>query len=206
MGALGAQIAVHRIQRPPQLASGLALEGGQECVNAIDADLRVLGLAVPGAPAQSLDLRDDHRLPRPSRRVLVRQRAGDLLQVLQPHGDVEPVEHRRRSDAGVGQDASEPGAAVGEGGQRRVPGPADGVEGAVDQPPMSVLTFATAPKTCRPPDSVSTLPIRTSRCHWPSSQLRMKVESKVTTIAFASTLTGVSAAEVIDRVLAIWKV
>ena len=104
-------------------------------MNAIDADLRVLGLAVPDAPAQSLDLRDDHRLRRPSRRVLVRQHAGDLLQVLQPHGDVEPVEHRRRGDAGVGQDAPEPGAAVGEGGQRRVPGPADGVEGAVDQRP-----------------------------------------------------------------------
>ena len=68
---------------------------------------------------------------------------------------------------------------------------------------MSVLTFATAPKTCRPPDSVSTLPIRTSRCRSPSSQLRMKVESKVTTIAFASALTGASAADVIDRVWAI---
>ena len=83
----------------------------------------------------SLDLRDDHRLRRPSRQVLVRQHAGDLLQVLQPHGDVEPVEHRRRGDAGVGQDAPEPGTAVGEGGQRRVPGPADGVEGAADQRP-----------------------------------------------------------------------
>src|SRR5215212_3541862 len=110
MGALGAQVAVHRVQRSPQLASGLALEGGQECVNAIDADLRVLGLAVPDAPAQSLDLRDDHRLRRPS------------------------------------------------------------------------------------------------RCRSPSSQLRMKVESKLTTIAFASTLTGASAADVIARVLAILKV
>src|SRR4051794_28261616 len=52
----------------------------------IDADLRVFGLAVPDAPAQSLDLRDDHRLRHPSRWVLVRQHAGDLLQVLQPHG------------------------------------------------------------------------------------------------------------------------
>src|SRR5215212_2708390 len=66
MGALGAQVAVHRVQRPPQLAGGLALEGGPECVNAIDADLRVLGLAVPDAPAQALDLRDDHRRRRPS--------------------------------------------------------------------------------------------------------------------------------------------
>src|SRR4051794_33520283 len=71
----------------------------------------------------------------PSRPVLVRQHAGDLLQVLQPHGEVEPVEYRRCGDAGVGQDAPEPGAAVGEGGQRRVPGPADGVEGAADQRP-----------------------------------------------------------------------
>jgi hypothetical protein len=39
------------------------------------------------------------------------------------------------SIAGVGQDAPEPGAAVGEGGQRRVPGPADGVEGVADQRP-----------------------------------------------------------------------
>ena len=37
-------------------------------MNGIDADLRVLGLAVPDAPAQSLDLRDDHRLRRPRAR------------------------------------------------------------------------------------------------------------------------------------------
>ena len=49
----------------------------------------------------------------------------------------------------------------------------------------SVSVFATAPKTCRRPVAVSTLPIRTSRCRSPSSQLRMKVESKVTTIASA---------------------
>src|SRR3954452_9510110 len=46
MGARGAPITVHRVAPPPQLASGLVLEGGQECMNAIDADLRVLGLAV----------------------------------------------------------------------------------------------------------------------------------------------------------------
>jgi hypothetical protein len=34
----------------------------------------------------------------------------------------------------------------------------------------------------------------------------MKVESKVTTIAAASTLTGISTADVIDRVLATLKV
>ena len=175
-------------------------------MNAIDADLRVLGLAVPDAPAQSLDLRDDHRLRRPSRQVLVRQHAGDLLQVLQPHGDVEPVEHRRCDDAGVGQDAPEPGAAVGEGGQRRVPGPADGVEGAADQRPNVCVGLRDGAKNLSSAGLCSTLPIRTSRCRSPSSQLRMKVESKVTMIAPASTLTGASAAEVIDRVLAILKV
>src|SRR4051794_454854 len=49
----------------------------------------------------------------------------------------------------------------------------------------SVSVFATAPNTCRRPVAVSTLPIRTSRCRSSSSQLRTKVESKVTTIASA---------------------
>src|SRR4051812_22565513 len=43
---------------------------------------------------------------------------------------------------------------------------------------IDVSVFATAAKTCRPPSDVSTLPRRTSRCRWPSSQLRMKVESR----------------------------
>jgi hypothetical protein len=49
----------------------------------------------------------------------------------------------------------------------------------------SVSVLATAPKTCRRPLVVSTLPIRSSRCRSPSSQLRMKVESKLATIASA---------------------
>ena len=47
------------------------------------------------------------------------------------------------------------------------------------------LPAQAAPKTCRPPLAVSALPIRTSSCRWPASQLRMKVESRVTTIASA---------------------
>src|SRR3954447_8082865 len=215
MSALAGQVAVQRVQGGPQLPRRrdgpspvrLALELGHDRADAIDADLRVLGLAVPDAPAQSLDLRDDHRLRRPSRRVLVRQHAGDLLQVLQPHG-------ARGNQSSIGGAVTPASARM-----RRSPGqPSVKAVSAVSpvlpmvsrarriSAPMSVLTFATAPKTCRPPDSVSTLPIRTSRCRWPSSQLRMKVESKVTTIAFASTLTGASATDVIDRVLAIWKV
>jgi hypothetical protein len=51
---------------------------------------------------------------------------------------------------------------------------------------MSVSALATALKTWRPPDFVSTLPTLTSKCRSPSSQRRMKVESKVTTIAGAA--------------------
>jgi len=53
--------------------------------------------------------------------------------VLQPHGDVKPVEHRPRGDAGIGQTAPEPRTAVGEGGQCRALTPADSVEVAADQ-------------------------------------------------------------------------
>ncbi len=51
---------------------------------------------------------------------------------------------------------------------------------------MSVPALATAPKTCRAPDCVSTFPIRTSRCRSPSAPLRMNVESRVTTTADAA--------------------
>jgi len=43
------------------------------------------------------------------------------------------VEHRRRGDAGVGQNTPERRTAVGESGQRRVPGSSDSLEIAVDQ-------------------------------------------------------------------------
>jgi len=81
---------------------------------------RLLGLAIPDAPVQALDLLDDHRFRRSPGRIVSQQGASDLLQVLQPHGDVKPVEHRRRGDAGVGQNTPEPRTAVGEGGQRRI--------------------------------------------------------------------------------------
>src|SRR4051794_35226070 len=46
---------------------------------------------------------------------------------------MEPVEDRPARDTGVGQDGAQAGAAVGEGGQLGVAGPAHGVEGAPDQ-------------------------------------------------------------------------
>jgi hypothetical protein len=36
--------------------------------------------------------------------------------MLQPHGDVEPVEARRGRDTGIDQDRAQPGTAIGEGG------------------------------------------------------------------------------------------
>src|SRR5208337_4150496 len=69
------------------------------------ADLSILGFAIPQPPVQARDLRDNHRLRRHPCRVIRRQTAGRLLQVLQPHGDVEPVEHRRLGDTGISQNA-----------------------------------------------------------------------------------------------------
>ncbi len=99
----------------------------------IDADLGILGLAIPNAPVQALNFLDDHRLRHHPRRVIRRQAVGDLLQVLQLHGDVEPVEHRPCGDAGIGETAPEPGTTIGEGGQCRVLGSPDSVEIAADQ-------------------------------------------------------------------------
>lgn len=62
MGALAAQVAIHRVQRPLQLASGLALEGGQKRADALEGDPDVLGFAVPGPSAQALDLLHDLRI------------------------------------------------------------------------------------------------------------------------------------------------
>ena len=103
------------------------------CADTTDADLSILGFAIPQPPVQALDLRDNHRLRRHPCRVIRRQTAGCLLQVLQPHGDVEPVEHRRLGDTGISQNAPQAGAPVGERGQRRVLGSPDGVEATADQ-------------------------------------------------------------------------
>jgi hypothetical protein len=70
----------------------------------------------------------------------------------------------------------------------------------------SVSALATAPKTCRLPPIVSTLPIRTSRCRSPSSQLRMKVESKVATMASAGGA-GLAAIRIgrLSAILKVWR-
>ena len=82
---------------------------------------------------QPLDLRDDHRLCRHPCGIVGRQAGGDLLQVLEPHGDMKPIQDRRSDDAGIGKNAAKARATIGEGGHRRVLGSADGIEVAADQ-------------------------------------------------------------------------
>src|ERR1700753_2091543 len=52
---------------------------------------------------------------------------------LQPHGDMKPIQDRRYDAAGIGENAAKARATIGEGGQRRVLGSADGVKVLADQ-------------------------------------------------------------------------
>src|SRR4051794_5600226 len=149
----------------------------------INADPGICGLAVPKPPTQALDLLDDHRFRSGALGTMRRQAAGDLRQMLQPHGNVKPIQNRGLGDTSVEEDAPQPGTAVGEGRQHRRVGASDVLRLRRISAARSVSVFATAPNTCLRPVAVSTLPIRTSTCRSPASQLRMKVESKVTTIA-----------------------
>src|SRR3981081_827853 len=99
----------------------------------IDTDPPVGGFAVPQPPMQTLDLCDDHCLRRRPRRIVARQTAGGLPEVLESHSDMEPVQKRRRGDAGLSENASESGTTIGESGQCRLPGASDGVKVPVDQ-------------------------------------------------------------------------
>jgi len=93
----------------------------------------MLGLAVPDPPAQALDFRDNHSLCFDLLRSLGRQGAGCLLGMVQPQGDVKPLERRRRRDAGLDQHGAQPGTAIGKGSQLGVGGVPDGDEAAPDQ-------------------------------------------------------------------------
>ena len=101
--------------------------------DAIDADPSVRGLAIPQPPTQTFNLIDDHSLRRCPCRVISRQSAGNQLQMVQSHSDMEPVEQRGWRDPSVAEDASQSRTAIGEGGQDRVPGAPDGLEVPTDQ-------------------------------------------------------------------------
>src|SRR4051794_3553873 len=134
--ALPDEVAVQRLQRSPQLArgrdgsaaAGLVTKVAHHRADAIDAELRILGLAVPQPPAQALDLLDDHRLRGGALRTIGRQASGNLRQVLQPHGDVEPVEYRKPRDASVEKNAPQPGTAIGKRRQHCALSPPDRIE------------------------------------------------------------------------------
>src|SRR5215210_8108468 len=89
--------------------------------------------AVPQPPAQALDLLDDHRLRGRALRTIGRQASDNLRQVLQPHGDMEPVEYRKPRDASVEKNAPQPGTAIGKRRQRCAFGPPDRIEAVADQ-------------------------------------------------------------------------
>jgi hypothetical protein len=101
--ALAGEISIQCVQRGPKFSRGrdglshtrLALKMMHHRADAIDADLGVLGLAVPQPPVQPFNLLDDYRLRGHPRRIIGRQAVGCLLQVLESHTDVEPVENRR---------------------------------------------------------------------------------------------------------------
>jgi hypothetical protein len=78
----------------------------------------LMALPFHNRPVQAIDFRDDYGLCRLARRIVARQTAGDLLQVPESHPNVKPVEKRRRGDAGVCENAPEPGTTIGESGQR----------------------------------------------------------------------------------------
>jgi len=95
---------------------------------------------------------------------------------------VEPVEHRRRRDAGIGEKAPEPGTTVGKGRQRRVPGSSDSVEIAADQLGDGSAGFGDGAEDLAATGRRFNIADPNLQMSLAVSQLRMKVESRVTTI------------------------
>src|SRR5215210_5101916 len=140
-GALAAEIGVDRMQRVPQLArwrgpratAALALEDMHDLADPLDREPGTFGLAVPNPPAQALNLGDDHRFRLHPTRLVGRQYLRRLLGALEPHGDVKPVEDWQARDTGIGQNGPQTRATIGECGQLRVAGSAQGLKVSADQ-------------------------------------------------------------------------
>jgi hypothetical protein len=184
------------VQCMPQLAGWHALSAVttftlkdmHDLSDPIESDAGALGLSVPDPPVQALDLIDDRCFRLDPSRLVGRQSARRMLRVLQPHGDVKQsaiggfmTPAATRIDCRPGQPSVNAVTAV------------SAVRPTVSRLrrisiAISVSVLATAPKTCRPPSDVSTLPMRTSRWRSSSWQPRMNVESTVTVIADAATI------------------
>src|SRR5713101_2423008 len=111
----------------------LAPEDVQDLADPLERELGISGLAVPDPPMQALDLRDDCCLRLNPTRFVGGQPARCPLRMLQPHGNVEPVRDRRRVDAGLGQNRTQTGTAVGERRQCGVAGSADRLKVSPDE-------------------------------------------------------------------------
>jgi hypothetical protein len=79
-----------------------------------DALPRIFCFSIPDPPVQPLDFRDDHGLRLHSRGIAGRERAGDLLKMLESHSDMKPIENRRFSDACIGENAPKSRTTIGE--------------------------------------------------------------------------------------------
>ena len=98
----------------------------------VNAAFGVSGLAVPNAPAQPLDLLDDHCLRLHPARVVGQQTACRLRRVLDAHRDVEPIKNGWRRDPGIDQDRPQTGTAISEGGHQGGVGSANHSEVSAD--------------------------------------------------------------------------
>ena len=175
---LASEIVIQRVQGGPQLSRGcdrlslalFALKMMHHRTNAIDAGCASLKLChSTTAMVQPLQLLlDDHRLRRHPRRIIGRAGRWLLLEVLEPHADVEPVENWQLGDAGISEEcAAVPEHPVGEGGQHRAHlGSSDSVEALADQDFDVCIGFGNG---FRKPAARQVLPFRRCRPALPNA-------------------------------------
>ena len=111
--ALAGEIAIDLAQRLPQSAPRRILF---PAAFALEMTSRMRSRVICASLALPFQIRQCRRSISVTITALACSRSGMSIGMLQPHGDVEPVEVRRRRDAGIDQDRAQPGTAIGEGG------------------------------------------------------------------------------------------
>jgi hypothetical protein len=122
---LTGEIAIQRVQGGPQLcrrrdgpwSTGFVRKMVQHRADAIDADLGIVCFAVPQPPVQPFDLFEITAVAATPAGSSVARPPAVCLRCCRQHADVEPIKNRYLADAGIGENAPQSGAAVGEGGQ-----------------------------------------------------------------------------------------